>query len=993
MNSLRKNPAISRILTGTLPVLLLLAAFGAGCERTIPFPEFGPAEELEDPICRLQNANDPDHIPAENTVTLHGLVVTAINLRPDLDGNNFFVQNPDGCYGRSAQFSGAYVFDQYAALAPGDLAVGDELSMTATITEYYGLTELEPQSITRTGVGIGGVVAEVVQPADVATGGPLGEAYESVLIRIENVAVIDENIGFGEFLLEGNLRVDDLLFDYTPEAGEVFASITGVLTFSYDDFKLLPRWAGDIVPCLDADGDDYYDDACGGGDCDDTDPAINPDVDEIGGGLCDDGIDQDCDGSDCTLICNDADGDGYGNPASPACTHPESDCDDGNANINPGVNEIGSGLCDDGIDQDCDGSDCHLGDVFTIYQLQNPADPDHPTEGTSVTVAGVIVTAVGPDGFWVEEPAGGEWSGIYIYDIGELAPGGLAIGDELAISGETDEYYDYSQLSNLTSVTRTGTGLTVPGPDIVPACDIGSFGAYSENWEGVLVQVVDPAVTDTNPDAPGDYGEFEVDGCLRVDDLFYEYDPFMGETFDSIAGILNYAFSEWKLEPRDCEDFFPDVCGPGPEIYTIYQLQNTADPGYPGTGVAVTIENAIVTAVSSRGFWIEEPAGGMWSGVYVYDQYTELAPADLAAGDEVTIDGTVIEYYDLTEISPLTSVVRTATGLTVPGPDVVDSCDVGTEGSLKENWEGVLVQVLDPVVTNENPDDPDDFGEFEVDGCLRVDDTLYEYVAVLDEVFTSITGVLTWAFENSKIEPRNDDDLVPETPCWDLDGDGYDDEACGGTDCDDTDPAVNPGAQEGPMGDATCGDGVDNDCDDDVDGTDAGCTTSTLPGDVLIDELYYDVAGVDTGYEYIILYNATGSMIDLDGWRIDWAGSDFTYGTYDIAGATIAAGAQLVIGGNLMTPAPNFVHNFNFQNGGSESDGVRIVDTADNTIDTLIYDSPNTAGLPGDGGLNPYPDAMCAPDVPGGKVLTRDAFHTDTDDCSADFSEGDPLSK
>ena len=225
--------------------------------------------------------------------------------------------------------------------------------------------------------------------------------------------------------------------------------------------------------------------------------------------------------------------------------------------------------------------------------------------------------------------------------------------------------------------------------------------------------------------------------------------------------------------------------------------------------------------------------------------------------------------------------------------------------------------------------------------------------------------------------------------CPDEDADGYAVIWCGGDDCDDTDPNINPGIQEGPRGDATCGDTVDNDCDDDVDAADAGCLTA--PGDVLIDEILYDADGVDTGYEYIILYNATGSMIDLDGWRIDWAGSDFNYGTYDIAGATIAAGDQLVIGGSLMSPAPDIVVDFNFQNGGTQSDGVRIVDTAGNTIDTLIYDAPNLAGLPGDGGLNPYPDGMCAADVPGGKVLTRDALHTDTDNCAADFSEGDPL--
>jgi len=41
--------------------------------------------------------------------------------------------------------------------------------------------------------------------------------------------------------------------------------------------------------------------------------------------------------------------------------------------------------------------------------------------------------------------------------------------------------------------------------------------------------------------------------------------------------------------------------------------------------------------------------------------------------------------------------------------------------------------------------------------------------------------------------------------CADADADGYLDQACGGTDCDDTDPEINPGADE------VC-DGVDNNC-------------------------------------------------------------------------------------------------------------------------------------------------------------------------------------
>jgi hypothetical protein len=63
----------------------------------------------------------------------------------------------------------------------------------------------------------------------------------------------------------------------------------------------------------------------------------------------------------------------------------------------------------------------------------------------------------------------------------------------------------------------------------------------------------------------------------------------------------------------------------------------------------------------------------------------------------------------------------------------------------------------------------------------------------------------------------------------DLDGDGVIDAAYGGSDCDDTDASVLPGAPDAPC------DGVDQDCDgldaDDADGDGAGCATDCDDGD------------------------------------------------------------------------------------------------------------------------------------------------------------------
>jgi hypothetical protein len=103
--------------------------------------------------------------------------------------------------------------------------------------------------------------------------------------------------------------------------------------------------------CTDADGDTYAVEggACGTADCDDTDPSVNPGAVEV----CANSIDDDCNGltdSDdpACLVCTDVDGDGYAIEGG-ACG--AADCNDGDANVNPGTAEI----CGNGIDDDCDG--------------------------------------------------------------------------------------------------------------------------------------------------------------------------------------------------------------------------------------------------------------------------------------------------------------------------------------------------------------------------------------------------------------------------------------------------------------------------------------------------------------------------------------------------------------------------------------------------------------------------------------------------------------
>ncbi len=182
-----------------------------------------------------------------------------------------------------------------------------------------------------------------------------------------------------------------------------------------------------VVICNDVDADGYGNPLsflCPsmGLDCDDTNANVNPGETEgpVGDATCSDGLDNDCNGltdaedPNCQgAVCTDNDEDGYGDPASAACTSPELDCDDTNANVNPGETEgpVGDATCSDGLDNDCNGltdmddPNCQEGtETRTIsgkVVLIDISGALPPVSGATVELLdGSISTTSGEDGSW-----------------------------------------------------------------------------------------------------------------------------------------------------------------------------------------------------------------------------------------------------------------------------------------------------------------------------------------------------------------------------------------------------------------------------------------------------------------------------------------------------------------------------------------------------------------------------------------------------------------
>ncbi|MBN1947180.1 MAG: hypothetical protein JW797_16030, partial [Bradymonadales bacterium] len=258
---------------------------------------------------------------------------------------------------------------------------------------------------------------------------------------------------------------------------------------------------------------------------------------------------------------------------------------------------------------------------FTIHDIQDESSPEYPGRDVSVTFSG-IVTAIDTTGdsagdFYVQDPAGGPYSGIFIYNEGGSAVNvsELQVGQLVEITGTVVEYYDLTevQASTMSISNAVPAPLT---PETVNAADVATDGSLAEAYEGVLVQVVDTAVTEV-----GDYGVFTVTGGLLVDDTLYYYTdivtPTVGYEFDRIAGVMDFSYGERKLLPRNADDMEGEEVVV-PEL-TIYDIQDESSSEYPGRDVSVTF-SGIVTAIDTTGssagdFFVQDPAGGPYSGI------------------------------------------------------------------------------------------------------------------------------------------------------------------------------------------------------------------------------------------------------------------------------------------------------------------------------------------------------------------------------------------
>ena len=395
---------------------------------------------------------------------------------------------------------------------------------------------------------------------------------------------------------------------------------------------------------------------------------------------------------------------------------------------------------------------------LTCYEIQGQAAAS-PYEGEVVTVMGVVV--VGGNDFYgvhavIMDPEGGPWHGLTVFGD---SVAGLQRGDSVLVTGTVQEYYEMTELGFISSIEVLGTDAEMPDPYDISTVDLSDAGTDPEQYESVLLRIQD-AIVVAEPDEDGIWDIDDGSGECRVNDFGnYNYSPSVGDTIYTCIGAGWFSWDEWSIQPRDDGDI--DATGGGGsgggDTLTCYEVQGQAS-GSPYEGETVSVTGIVTVGggeyYSSSGAYavIQDAGGTEWSGLTLYGNNA----ADLLRGDSITVTGEVQEYYGFTELGYLDEVVVHSQGHALPTPASLTTAELASE----EKWESVLVTVSGVTVTS----DPDQYGQFYIDdgsGDYLVDDLGdYTYEATQGDELQSVTGVDWYSFDEYKLQPRDDVDIV-----------------------------------------------------------------------------------------------------------------------------------------------------------------------------------------------------------------------------------------
>jgi hypothetical protein len=191
-----------------------------------------------------------------------------------------------------------------------------------------------------------------------------------------------------------------------------------------------------------------------------------------------------------------------------------------------------------------------------------------PYNGQTVTVEGIVTnntygtTSTYPTStkIFISDPAGGPWSGLYIYIFGT----GAVVGDFVSCTGAISEYYGTTEMvyGSGATVEIVSSGNALPEPALIQTSALVNPANHEagEMWEGVLCKIENVTAT-TVPDTHDEFYVTDGSGAGQVDNACYLYGHHftgitVGQHWDRIVGVVDYAFDLYGLNPRDDGDIY-----------------------------------------------------------------------------------------------------------------------------------------------------------------------------------------------------------------------------------------------------------------------------------------------------------------------------------------------------------------------------------------------------------------------------------------------------
>ncbi len=570
-------------------------------------------------------------------------------------------------------------------------------------------------------------------------------------------------------------------------------------------------------------------------DCNDADPEITP----WGIEVCDDGnVDENCNGvaddADPSLWIAtadywhpDTDGDGYGSTGGGQYTcdglvgylDSSSDCNDADASIRPGLSEVCDGVdqdcdgeVDDGLDTDGDGTCDELDDNDDGDACEDTSDPDPTDAAESLTweaTGETLITSAGA------------------FQFG----GGVALSESVLLGGGWGTVRGYQRSgtawSFIGTLTPEGIGGGLFGMDLDLDGDRALLGS-PEHDDGPLAVVFERGIN----------GFFTQDAIL-LPSVGGSYNLDMAVALDGDVAVLG------RSDP-DQMFLFEKEDGVWSESLAVTSAPGGGQVGF-GSALSLDGDRLAVGAPWEDGtgavYLYEKQGDGSW------EQTERVQPAGLASGGafgySLDLDGDrllvgapfagggvarVFQYTGggWTETEELTGAAGWfGEAVALDGHRMAVSGE-GEAGMMvhlyalqpDETWEATSTTTITGSWIWNAPG-------LELDGdAVAVGTPSYNTEAGAVYVDVGTTAEL-----DGDADGEDDDcDPCPVDVSNDFDGDGW----CGtvvvgGTpDCDDGDPTANPTEAE------ICNDGVDNNCDGEVDeGCEADCSmtlSSPAPG-------------------------------------------------------------------------------------------------------------------------------------------------------------------